>query len=228
MDQASLSNTKVNVSHLFDDLSNVPEDQFNYAALWTILDQDNSRLSSIMENLLHDQIKSGYSRKMAVALVGLLAKEKGILALNHVMDSDPLEQNRAVAALFIAKEGTTESLHMLKTALNDNSEVVRYQAATGLRGSKLSEALELVKPLFNDPSFYVRRAAAITAISLHDKEGIPVLLDTLKYHTLDTTDNYGDNLYNLLGEYVGVNFGLDREAWLRWWQENRDSFQFPQ
>ena len=72
-----------------------------------------------------------------------------------------------------------------------------------------------------------KRAAALSAISLHFKEAIPVLLDTLQFKTLDTEENYGDNLYNELSNLVGVDLGLDREAWVQWWEKVKDSFEFP-
>ena len=30
-------------------------------------------------------------------------------------------------------------------------------------------------------------------------------------------DNYGDNIYQKLSAYLGVDFGLDKHAWINWW-----------
>jgi|GEM_PF-5028736 len=113
-------------------------------------------------------------------------------------------------------------------ALHHSSEMVRYAAALGLRDSPLGvDALKAVQPLLNDESLYVRRAAAITAISLGDPQGITTLLATLDTATLDTTENYGDNLYAILASYTGVDGGLNKEAWRSWWQINEPHFRFP-
>ena len=96
-----------------------------------------------------------------------------------------------------------------------------------LQESENPSALSLVTPLFTDDSFYVRRAAGLTALSLGDKNGIPVLLETLTYETLDTSDNYGDNLYKQLANYLGVDFGLDRQAWIDWWDQDKENIQIP-
>ena len=102
-----------------------------------------------------------------------------------------------------------------------------YAIAKGLQDKADARVLKLVTPLFCDRSFYVRRAAAMTAISQRDKAGIPVLLETLRYHTLDMTENYGDNLFHQLAHYLGVDFGLDAGAWTAWWKKARKSFAFP-
>jgi len=107
------------------------------------------------------------------------------------------------------------------------SELVRYAIAKGLQESSNPSALALVVPLFNDDSFYVRRAAGLTALSLGDKNGVSIVLETLQYETLDTGDNYGDNIYKQLSTYLGVDFGLDKQAWINWWNQVKDDFQLP-
>lgn len=223
----SRENPKVDLAILLANPERAPEDQFNYAALWAIQEKSDVHLDIIMNALQNDTIPSAYSRGMAIKLVGKLGKSRAAPILAHSMETDKNVENRAQAAEFLAKIYTMDALDLLKPGLMSHYEQVRYSAAFGLRDTPLTQALELVTPLFTDPSFYVRRAAALTAISLHDKNGISVLLDTLNYHTLDTTDNYGDNLYNDLAKYVGVNFGLNKQAWIDWWQKEKDLFVFP-
>lgn len=119
-----------------------------------------------------------------------------------------------------------EVLNLLKEECISDSEQVRYAAVKGLRDRSEPLALELALSLFQESSFYVCRAAAMTAISMGHKEGIPILLDTLQFETLDTTENYGDNVYQELARYVGVNFGTDKQAWRRWWQIEGGAFEF--
>lgn len=211
---------KIDLSPLLSDPAKAPEDQFNYAAMW------GTYTPQVLEAVNEGLITSDYARQMGIKLIGTLAPpNESIPVLAKVLKEDPSQSNRAYAAYFLARISTPESLAQL--SFEGTSELVRYLGAKGLRNSPMKEeALHLVAPLFNDPSFYVRRSAAMTAISLQDKAGIPVLLDTLQYNTLDTTENYGDNLFEELAKYVHVNFGLDKAAWINWWKENEDSFEF--
>lgn len=219
---------KIDLTILLDDPANAPEDQFNYAAMWAVQTSNPPHIDLIIEALKQEQIASSYSRKFAIKLITTFALNRSPELLAKLMQSDPSEENRAMATFFLAKVNTTAALELLKPALSSEFETVRYCAAAGLQESPLAkEALQLLVPLFDDSSFYVRRAAAMAAISLHDKAGIPVLLETLDHHTLDTTDNYGDNIYNKLAYYVGVDFGVDKDAWLAWWKSVHETFEFP-
>lgn len=143
------------------------------------------------------------------------------------MLTDSSEENRATAVTFLAKAGTPEALQLLQPAFQSSSEKIRYSAAEGLLGNKSQEILDLIVPLLKDESFYVRRAAAMTAISLHYKPAIGVLIDTFNIPTLDTEENYGSNLFNTLAKYTGVNFGLDIQKWRSWWETSNETFEFP-
>ena len=164
-----------------------------------------------------------FSREMAIKLLGKKGQAEKLLA--HLMETDSSIRNRALSAYYLAK--LPQALPLLKPAFQSPFEEVRFSAAVGLRDSMPSEALPLIKSLFNDPSFYVRRAAALTAISMQERDGIPILLETLQYETLDTTENYGDNVYAKLAKYLGVDFGLNKQAWIDWWEQNGDHFTFP-
>ena len=218
---------EIDLSELLADPAHAPPDQLNYGILWAIKNRKNSHLNDIIQALNEGTISSDFARKMAILLVGTMGTKDEVPLLAKIMTSDPIDENRFTAALALSVRATPDSKAILQSGLQSDSETVRYAIARALLNSKQPYALELVKPLFNDPSFYVRRAAALTAISLHDKEGIPVLIDTFQYDTLDTTDNYGDNLYNDLASFVGVNFGPDNAAWGKWWNRVKDSFEFP-
>ena len=201
----SYPDIEIDLSQLLEDPSHAPPDQLNYGILWAIKNRKDAHLNDIIQALNEGTISSDFARKMAILFVGSMGPKDADPLLAKIMVSDPVDENRFTAALALTVRATPDSKAILTSGLQSNSETVRYAIARGLFKSKQSYALELVKPLFKDPSFYVRRAAALTAISLHDKEGIPVLIDTFQYDTLDTTDNYGDNLYNDLASFVGVN-----------------------
>lgn len=205
----------------------IPEDAFNYAVLWALRNKEKADLTRIKQALASEAFQSEYARKMAVSLVGSFWTPDSAPLLNKIMNEDKSESIRYYAALALAINLPENEMDILKEGTKSDSELVRYAIAKGLQESKNPSALTIVTPLFDDESFYVRRAAGITAISLRDKQGVSVILDTLKYETLDTGDNYGDNIFARLSTYLGVDFGLDKDAWINWWHQNKDHFQFP-
>lgn len=215
------------LSYLLQTPTSIGTDAFNYAVLWALRNKNKVDLKEIKTALRSGQFTSEYARKMAVSLVGTFWTPEAIPILSLAMLEDPSEEIRYYAALALAINASMNSIDTLKQGLKSDSELVRYAIARGLQESKNPYALELVVPLFNDPSFYVQRAAGLTAISLGDKNGIPVVLETLQYETLDTGDNYGDNIFKPLSTYLGVDFGLDKQAWIDWWARVKNDFQFP-
>lgn len=217
-----------NLSYLLQNPAALEEDQLNYALLWALRNKDKINLTEIKIALKYHLIASESSRRMAISLISTFWQDDAIPLLTEAMLKDPSQEVQYFASLALAKKLDANSVNILKQGLATCSEIIRFAIAKGLQESNNPYALELVLPLFEDPSFYVRRAAAMTAISLHDKRGIGQLLTELQYETVDTAENYGNNLYKTLSQYVGVDFGLDRNAWLEWWKKNNSTFQFPQ
>lgn len=215
------------LSYLFINPENLDEDIFNYAVLWGLRNKDKVDLQGIKNALESNLFKSEYARKMAVSLLGTFWTPESTHLLKKVMLGDESEEIRYYAALTLAIHSSEIPVAILAEGLRSNSEFVRFAIAKGLQESSNPSALALVVPLFNDESFYVRRAAGLTALSLHDKKGVDVVLETLQYETLDTSDNYGNNIYKQLSNYLGVDFGLDKKEWINWWKKNKDTFQFP-
>lgn len=202
-------------------------DAFNYAVLWALRNKDKTDLTAIKRALEAGSFKSDYSRKMAVSLVGTYWSDQSVPLLINAMENDPSEEIRYYAALSLALHLSPNSIDAIKQNLKSSSELVRFAIAKGLQENSNPQALTLVLPLLKDESFYVRRAAGLSAISLGDKSGIPVVLETLQFDSLDTTDNYGDNIFNHLSTYLDVNFGLDKKAWINWWEQVKDTYQIP-
>ncbi len=183
------------------------EDAFNYGILWALRHKNTSAKAALIKD-----IPSDYARKMAVSLVGSFWTPDSTPLLLKIAKEDPSEEIRYYATLSLALNSPSS----LKD-LTSGPELVRYAIAKGLQESTDPSALSIVTPLFDDESFYVRRAAGLTALSLGDKKGVPVVLETLQFETLDTTDNYGDNIFKQLSNYLDVDYGLDKEAWIHWW-----------
>lgn len=213
------------LSDLLQKPTQIDEDAFNYAVLWALRNKDKIDLREIKNALSSGSFTSEYARKMAVSLVGTFWTPEAIPLLAQIMLQDKSEEIRYYAALSLAIHLSANSIDTLKQGAKSDSELVRYAIAKGLQESPNPSALALVVPLFNDDSFYVRRAAGLTALSLGDKNGVSIVLDTLQYDTLDTEDNYGDNIYKKLSFYLGVDFGLDKQAWMNWWNQVKDDFQ---
>lgn len=229
IDLKRFSNRKVDfdLSVLIKNPVNTPEDAFNYGILWALRNQDKADLNPIKTALAAHTIKSEYSRKMAVSLVGTYWKPDDTPLLNTIMLHDPSDKIRYFAALALAFNLPNDKQHILKIGSESDSELVKYAIAKGLQESTNPEALAIVQPLLFDDSFYVQRAAGITALSLGDKEGITVVLSTLKIDTLDTDDNYGQNIYKQLAAYTDVDFGVDKAKWIKWWGEVKESYVLP-
>lgn len=219
--------SEYDLSFLLQNPTNMDEDAFNYAVLWALRNKDKVNLEAIKNALSAESFTSEYARKMAVILVGTFWTPEAIPLLAKVMFQDKSEEVRYYAALALALHMSADSVDILKQGSSSNSELVRYAIAKGLQESSNPSALAIVVPLFNDDSFYVRRAAGLTALSLGDKNGVSIVLDTLQYETLDTGDNYGDNIYKQLSTYLGVDFGLDKQAWINWWNQVKEDFQLP-
>lgn len=229
LDLIRFKNRKIeyDLSYLLQNPKNAPEDAFNYAVLWALRNKDRVDLKGIKEAIGSGNFSSEYARKMAVSLAGTFWTPEVVPLLAEVMLQDPSEEIRYYAALSLAIHLSADSIEVLREGTRSGSEPVRYAIAKGLQESSYPSALELVIPLFNDSSFYVRRAAGLTALSLGDTRGVSIVLDTLQYQTLDTGDNYGDNLFKQLSTYLGVDFGLDRQAWIDWWDQVKGDFKLP-
>jgi HEAT repeats len=218
---------KYDLSYLLQNPTKIKEDTFNYAILWALRNKDKVDLKEIKNALYSKSFASEYTRKMAISLLDILWNPEVIPLFSQLMLEDKSEGVRYYAALTLAKHLSENSIDHIKQGLKSDSELVRYAIAIGLQESTSPSALALVTSLFNDKSFYVRRAAGLTALSLGDKKGVSIVLETAQYETLDTGDNYGDNIYKQLSNYLGVDFGLDKNAWIEWWDKVKDSFQIP-
>jgi tetratricopeptide (TPR) repeat protein len=129
---------------------------------------------------------------------------------------------------------TTEKLRAtLLKALTDPDETVRSFAAFGLRNFADEPAVVSgLKKAIRDGSVYVRRTAA-KSLSLNGfKEGIPVLIETLKFPSIDTFPYYDNEIAKDLSFYTGIDFAEDQRyayyTWYRWWQDNGRSVNLKQ
>lgn len=199
------------------------EDAFNYAVFWALRHRNKADLTGIKNALSSKLFASPYAHKMATSLFATFWSASSTPLLKQIMLSAAPEESRYIAALALAINLKPDELAILQEGLASDSELVRYAIAKNLRDSDNSAVLPLMRGLFNDPSLYVRRAASLAALSMGDKGSIPILLETLKFNTLDIEEDFSDNPYHLLAQYTGVDYGSDLNAWLLWWHENGSS-----
>ena len=160
-DLIRFKSSDVDLSELLANPVCLPEDQFNYAALWAIQNGKRAHLDQVVKGLNEGRFCSDYARRMAITLAAELGKEEVDPILARIMLTDSCPENRFQAALLLAKR--TNSFDLLIDGTKSHYEEVRYAIAKGLQDKVDPRVLKLVKPLFCDQSFYVRRAAAMTA-----------------------------------------------------------------
>jgi HEAT repeat protein len=145
----------------------------------------------------------------------LICRRSAVAALSHVMrrpeDLD-LAQIQKSKTLFIAM-------------LDDPDEIIRTHAAGALEvlGNE-PDTIEALKHSLEDHSVYVQRAAAKSLALSGTKAGIPVLIETLRYPSIDTFKHYDHDLIKDIAYYTGVDFPEEKRynyhTWHRWWQAN--------
>ena len=210
------------VAHVLRTPAGAPVDLIGWAALWSRLDRTPGSLPIVAGALKRGSVRSAYARSLLIRMVGAVGGRAAVGVLGDRLLKDPDPGCRMVAGWELAGLGRESAIVVLRRGIEDPAPVVRYGICRGLRDSKIPGALSLVLPLLKDPDLYVRRAAAVAAISLGHRGGIPVLLRTMKVKTLDTGRNYGHNLFATLtlyvGKRVGKPLGLDVAKWWSWWR----------
>ena len=114
---------------------------------------------------------------------------------------------------------------ILVQGLDDPDAIIRAHAATGLYAfSGNPDVIGMMRPKLQDPDVYVRRAIAHTLARSGDKQGIPTLIESLRFPSIDTFDFYDQDLVKDIAFYCGVDFPdaqrFDHGTWRDWWQAN--------
>jgi tetratricopeptide (TPR) repeat protein len=92
--------------------------------------------------------------------------------------------------------------------------------------------MRLLMKRFQDVSVYVQRAAAKSVILNGATEGISVLIETLKYPSIDTFEHYDHELAKDLAFYTGIDFSEEKRyaytTWNNWWRQNGSQINLKQ
>ena len=124
-------------------------------------------------------------------------------------------------------------IERLQIGLEDSDEVVRLYAATALQDfGQDPEVKQALMKRLQDVSAYVRRAAAKSVILNGATEGIAVLIETLKFPSIDTFAHYDRELAKDLAFYTGIDFSEEKRytytTWNNWWRQNGTQINLKQ
>jgi len=177
------------------------------------------------------------ARIQVIRAIGRIAAGDAVDFLLEAAGSDPSLACRREAFLALSgwamgaragQPGTAETLSaFMMQALGDKDEVVRTAAAATLvccGGS--ADVQEALKRGLLDESAYVRRAAARSLIFNGVTAGIPALIDTLQFPSIDTQQHYDHELAIDLAYFCGVDFPAESRneytTWKNWWNDNKE------
>ena len=179
-------------------------------------------------------------------VIRALSKADSSRAVEVLIDlaaSDPSAHCRRAAVRSLGElaekmsTGDSTANVMLRAALlkavAEADEAVRTYAATGLQYyGKAPAVVSTLRERTRDGSVYVRRMAAKSLILNGVKEGIPVLIETLKFKSIDTFEFYDHEIAKDLAFYTGIDFPGDQRyaysTWHKWWQDADGSVNLKQ
>ena len=164
--------------------------------------------------------------------IGQVSKRRDIASLIEaaVSDASPRCRRAALEAIASDLEGAEKDIggkeddlaRIFLQSLNDSDETVRFFAARGLGYCFQVDSVRprLMKALTDD-SVYVRRAAARSLILNNEKAGIPVLIESLRFPSIDTFEFYDREIVKELSLFCGIDFPsetrYDYATWEKWW-----------
>jgi HEAT repeats/PBS lyase HEAT-like repeat len=147
------------------------------------------------------------------------------LYLDRMDDPDPIVRSAAVRAL--GRHGDPEHVGLIVSALEDDDDAVRIEAARALQRVHHSTAVEplLAAIVYEEESNVDVRSAAADALGqYHEQRVVQGLIEGLRDPRLAVNDRVLHSLLVLTGQ----NFGLDRQAWIEWYNSTDDLFAAAQ
>ena len=122
-------------------------------------------------------------------------------------------------------------------ALLDPSPAMRFAAAMALAEQGDPAHVEALAARADEPDPWVRRALARALMASGDERGIPLMIGTMDFYSLDNSYYaWGRDIGNVLRHYTNVAFtrddgeggterdDLSAERWTAWWSANAGTF----
>ena len=174
-------------------------------------------------------------RVQFIRAIGRISDTRAVDFLLEVGSTDPSIVCRREA--FLALSGLAASGEEIQpeiadkisanmiSALDIKDEIIRTAAAAALvccvGRPSVNKALN--RSLL-DESVYVQRAAAKSLIASGTKSAIPVLIESLRFPSIDTRQHYDHELAKDLAFYCGIDFPAQSRyeytTWKNWWVKN--------
>mgnify|MGYP000277146378 CR=1 FL=1 len=157
----------------------------------------------------------GTEAAYALGRIGEPAREPALLLLSS--SNTAMRMNGALA---LGEIGNPSACAAVAALLKDPEWTVREQAAVALGKMKDASAIEPLTAALKDSEWQVRKAALSALAALGGgKAAVEALLSTLD----DSFPHIRDAAAAALRELTGQDFGADRTAWAKWWQEHGHS-----
>ncbi len=136
---------------------------------------------------------------------------------------DPDASVRGASVRALGRHGDPEHAALLIQALDDEDDFVRLEAARGLQRIHSSDAIDPMLELIdeeNESNTDIRAACADALGQYRQKRVVLGLIGALRDSRLAVNNRVQHSLMLLTGQ----NFGLDRPAWLEWYNATDDIF----
>ncbi len=140
---------------------------------------------------------------------------------------DPDSGVRAASVRALGRHGDPEHVGLIIEALEDENDLVRIEAARALQRVHSEEAVSALIEAMNESkeSHVDVRAAAADALGQYRQNNVVLsLIGTLRDSRLVVNNRVQNSLLILTGQ----NFGLDRRAWMDWYNHCDDLFAAAQ
>jgi HEAT repeat protein len=149
------------------------------------------------------------------AETSISAKRANLRAFHEILANNKLDEENK----------RKEALKSLLLWADDSDPIVRREAVAGLRYiGPQNEVIQILTDHLKDADIYVRRISAISLAYLGQKEGIPVLIDSLRFPSIDTSEYYDHDLIKDIAYFSGTDFPdedrYDHKTWKNWWYQN--------
>ncbi len=173
--------------------------------------------------------KQGDIRADIIWAIGKIGTPAAVKTLINTFGNDPDLGCRRNAVISLAAQPfeQDEVNKVFIEGLRDPDQIIRTHAAAGM--GHFDQNSQMVEKLLDqaskaDENIYVKRALARALISQNVKAALPVLIETLRYPSIDTFAFYDHDLAKELAFYCGVDFPDDQrfqyETWKKWWDAN--------
>ena len=215
-------------SHGFDSLLQAVNPEVrrvtaNSMAMWGI--PDETGLIAAAENDPDQHV-----REQAMAALRVLEIDQSTLLAKKLVLSDRSAGVRRQAALILARSKNDTEL-LIGVMEKDSSPVVRVAAAAALVDHRNPRCVEPFRTAAKKPDIHLRRQAGRGLAELNLIEGVEILIESLRFGSIDSFQNYGTNIPNDIADYLGTDFEdhnrsesdrYDPDAWIRWLQNHKN------